>query len=230
MKLYRCPHCGNRVFKPYAYFAHKYIRLNDRIAENAYGETKYWYWTMECTECHWPSRFVNETSHQLTVSIIMGLSIIAILYFFLQYIFGIPKLAIAIAVFVGTLCEFLRTIIINRHKSLMPCDPKTHKILDLQPNTRVIINSPKYIKPYGVYGLKFKIETTDKRFHEAFSDGLVPAVFHPNEKGSLAYNVRIINRSFVPDELLFDGAKFLVEDSDGIFIAKGTIEKSNLDY
>ncbi|MBO5913701.1 MAG: hypothetical protein J6Q76_09555 [Clostridia bacterium] len=32
------------------------------------------------------------------------------------------------------------------------------------------------------------------------------------------------------DDLLFDGAKFLVEDSDGIFIAKGTIENSNLDY
>ncbi len=112
----------------------------------------------------------------------------------------------------------------------MPCDSDTHKILYLEPDAKATVNSSKYIKPYGVYGLKFKTETDDEKFKQAFSDGMVPVVFHPNQKGSLTYDVRIINKSAVPKELLETGSKFLVEDADGIFIAKGTIEKSELDY
>ena len=182
--------------------------------------------TIECKVCEKPSRFSGIKKDYLLVLFALVLTELIYLFVFPKTVLWVKLLMI---INISTII-FLPIFFIQKNKSLMPCDPKTHKILDLQPNTRVIINSPKYIKPYGVYGLKFKAETTDKRFHEAFSDGLVPAVFHPNEKGSLAYNVRIINRSFVPDELLFDGAKFLVEDSDGIFIAKGTIENSNLDY
>ena len=48
-------------------------------------------------------------------------------------------------------------------------------------------------------------------------------------KGSLEYYIRIINRDAVPDDILYDGAKFLVEDYDGLFIAKGTIQIADLE-
>lgn len=79
------------------------------------------------------------------------------------------------------------------------------------------------------YGLKFKQGKPSEKYKEAFPDGLVPAVFHPNAKESTVCAVRIINKSAVSDDILFDGAKFSVEDNDGIFIAEGTVVKSKLD-
>ena len=65
-------------------------------------------------------------------------------------------------------CSFLILYLSQHNNGLMPCDSNTHKILCLESDAKVTVNFSKYIKPYGVYGLKFKTETTDKRFHEAF--------------------------------------------------------------
>lgn len=110
-----------------------------------------------------------------------------------------------------------------------PWDKDKRKVIMLKDNAVATINNSKYVIPYGVYGLKFKTETNDSDFKKAFPDGMVPAVFHPTSEGSLTYDVRIIKPEFVPEAVLFPGAKFLVEDYDGIFIAKGTVNKVDLD-
>ena len=98
------------------------------------------------------------------------------------------------------------------------------------PNCKVKLNDSKYIRKMWVYGLKFETETKNVKFKERFTDGLVPAQFYPSKNGDNEFEIRIIGREFVPDEILFEGAEFLVEDIDGIFICKGKITKLDLDY
>lgn len=89
-------------------------------------------------------------------------------------------------------------------------------------NAKVSVNSARDIKAYRIYGIKFDNETQNAKFHERFRDGLVPAVFHEKKKGSNAFEVRIIGKKFVPEELLHIGSEFLVEDNDQ-FICRGTV-------
>jgi hypothetical protein len=50
----------------------------------------------------------------------------------------------------------------------------------------------------------------------------VPVVFHEKKKGSNTFEVRIIGKKFVPEELLHIGSEFLVEDNDK-FICRGKV-------
>lgn len=230
MKKYRCPHCGAKTFDSYPYNAHKYWRTNKRVVERDNGENRFLLWAMTCDKCEKSSRFSqNDPQNMLLFVAVAGATVIA-LAAIVGFVTKSREIALAIAAILSFACALLYKFIKNKDKELMPCDSDTHNILYLEPDVKVTVNFPKYIKPYGVYGLKFKTETDDEKFKQAFSDGMVPAVFHPNQKGSLTYDVRIINKSAVPKELLETGSKFLVEDADGIFIAKGTIEKSELDY
>lgn len=184
------------------------------------------YMALKCSVCNQKSTFPKIEPNRILTSVAIALIGLVALGALRESHIVIQLLVLLIAF--G--CSFLLFYLAQHDNGLMPCDSDTHKILYLEPDAKVTINFSKYIKPYGVYGLKFKTETDDEKFKQAFSDGMVPVVFHPNQKGSLTYDVRIINKSAVPKELLEAGSKFLVEDADGIFIAKGTIEKSELDY
>ena len=109
-------------------------------------------------------------------------------------------------------------------------DGARYTVINTYPNSRVMIAYTNKIKPMWVYGLKFETETKNVKFKERFTDGLVPAQFYPAKDGSNEFEIRIIGKEFVPDEVLFEGAEFLVEDIDGIFICKGKVIKTELDY
>ncbi len=213
MKQYRCPHCGAKTFSK--------MKLNNN---KLYGASRGM--ALRCSICNQKSTYRSIGLDKAVLALAIAAIGSALLVLLKEY-----GVIVQICVALASLgCPILLICFTQRDKPLMPCDSDTHKLLYFESNTKVSVNSSKYIKPYGVYGLKFKSEMDDEKFKQAFSDGMVPAVFHPNQKGSLTYDVRIINKSAVPKELLEIGSKILVEDADGIFIAKGTIENSELDH
>ena len=222
MKKYRCPTCGQKT-----------ISLGRRIsASTVYNihplpsHRVYESGGAFCPMCNNQFQF-NRSKIPLIFNLVRPIISIAML---ILSILTLNTIVIAVTAFVIVLAYPVYIIGYAVLIPILPFDKETLSVEYPSFDARLKINFSKYIKPYGVYGLKFKTETDDEKFKQAFSDGMVPAVFHPNQKGSLTYDVHIINKSAVPKELLETGSKFLVEDADGIFIAKGTIEKSELDY
>lgn len=93
-----------------------------------------------------------------------------------------------------------------------------------EPNAKVIIKrSTGKIRHLYIYGIKFDRKTNNARFHEAFTNDLVPVVFHKKDKKQEGETeVTIMKKEFIPDELLFYGSEFTVMDN-GKEIASGLI-------
>ncbi len=233
MTKYRCPHCGSKAFSTLDRLYIGYINLGvPHRYHRGYGYRD----GCRCVSC---SQFSMQEKENVMVEILFFLNRIAYGYPVVPtvvtglYFLGVLHWIFAVIAWVYWLAFLVYIVVYSLRKPLRPYPNESffyeNPIL-LKAETQVKINNAKYIKPYEVYGLKFKHEDLNGEIKQAFSDGMVPAVFHLNQKGSLTYDVRIINKSAVPKELLENGSKFLVEDADGIFIAKGTIEKSELDY
>ena len=225
MKMHRCPHCGEKTFTEFQWFAMKYRPHTSKRHVNGMYQIP----MFRCSTCGKSSIFKNFAKKSVvlqTILTVVGIALIVVSLLFLDKYY--KPLALLIAAVWIVLYMFLAL----KDQSFVPCEPDGHGgvryILSL-PNASFTVSDNKHIKPYGVYGLKFETETDDTKFKETFPDGMVPAVFHPTSEGSLTYDVRIIKPEFVPEAVLFPGAKFLVEDYDGIFIAKGTVNKVNLD-
>ena len=223
--LHRCPHCGEKAFPHSRWLSMKYEpNTRRRQIDGVYRDLSY-----KCPACSQRGVFKNHTKSSVKLQVFLGAVgtvVVLVCVLFLQKYFKLLSLLILAA----DLIAF--KLIAYKDRAFVPCDYDQHgniKYLSFPMNASVTVNNGKYIKPYGVYGLKFKGEAPGTKFKEAFPDGMVPAVFHPTSEGSLTYDVRIIKPEFVPEAVLFPGAKFLVEDYDGIFIAKGTVNKVNLD-
>lgn len=220
MKKYRCPHCGEKAFTSYRY---NMIRL---ISDYYTFNFRDRYEIMRCPICGEKSKFSrpNKTLWMLEwiFSFIFILSaVLAVLVFTKNIIIGV-------ALLVMSLLSLVFEILAKSSRVLVPCDDEStfYDVLRLPSNCRVEFNSIKYLKPYGMYAIKFKESTEDTRFKEAFTDGLVPIQLCVKIGDSLQFEARLIMKTAIPKELLYDGAKFLIEDSDGIFVAKGTFIKA----
>ena len=93
-----------------------------------------------------------------------------------------------------------------------------------EPNAKVIIKrSTGKINNLDIYGIKFDRKTNNVRFHEAFTNDLVPVVFHKKDKKQEGETeVTIMKKEFIPDDLLFYGSEFTVIDN-GKEIASGLL-------
>lgn len=210
----RCPWCGKKGLNGKEYFLAKYdYNPNTGIK-------------VICDCCGKAGRFMvnnlNRKEVLFTVLLVIVLGIFLVLYKFI----GFWCLAFAPFALVASIAY---NFYCRSSYEFLPCDIDDSKPIIMKDNAQCIIMRKKKILPNTVYGLKFETETDDTKFKEAFPDGMVPAVFHPTSEGSLTYDVRIIKPEFVPEAVLFEGAKFLVEDYDGIFIAKGTVETLSID-
>lgn len=231
MKKHRCPHCGERSFSLSDRMYMAYVRIGVLWVSKANILDG-----CLCAKCQ--NIAMQQKNNPL----------IRFIFFPIMFCYGYPVFPIFIISFLSVIDKlhwfvtllsvayylaFLVYLFIYAFaKPIVPYNKASYSLdkhIEYKAETRINVSSSKYIKPYGVYGLKLSNSTIDEKFKENFSDGLVPAVFHPNPKGSLEYYVRIINKSAVPDDVLYDGAKFLVEDYDGLFIANGTVIKSKLD-
>ena len=230
-KMHRCPHCGG---KGYGLSSTTYHRFEGSIDGLDYDKPIYLKQPfMRCKICgEQCGAYCNGDKNKLYDIISTFLVIVLILAWVFVDFFGWLT-SIIITGLIATIdfvvdagyfsCFF---------RCLLPItDDGYHKmLLKTSPNCRVRLNDSKYIRKMWVYGLKFSTETKNVKFKERFADGLVPAQFYPAKDGSNEFEIRIIGKEFVPDEVLFEGAEFLVEDIDGIFICKGKITKLDLEF
>lgn len=103
-------------------------------------------------------------------------------------------------------------------------DPEVMEYVVPEPNAKVIIKrSTGKIRHLYIYGIKLDRKTNNARFHEAFTNDLVPVVFHKKDKKQEGETeVTIMKKEFIPDDLLFYGSEFTVIDN-GKEIASGLL-------
>ncbi len=215
--LYRCPHCGE---KGISYSDRLFACLPRRTGDNAFGD-----YDLKCRKCNgkcWTGS-ANTIIGNIISCLMVGSIPLSMGILFVTKnswaCFAVLFTAIFIKVIYNIFDEFSGPVFMMDEEG---------NCLSFMPNTKAEIEQCKYLKAYGIYRLKFKNETENHKFIERFQDGMVPAQIAPSDKDKGVHDLRIIGRDFVPDEVLFEGAEFEVEDIDGIFITKGKITKTGL--
>ena len=216
MKKYRCPCCGEEC-----------ITLRKRFFIYNLSSPIHDYSGSSCPECG--GRFIPYEKSAIKsyieyafliafllallyltifVSAIYVLIIIAYLLLLLPLvIFPILKIKLPIVGFRRADYSARREYILPEHNSKVMIELTNGKIKDL-----------------GIYGIRFDKKTNNTRFHETFTNDLVPVVFHKKDKKQGGETeVTIMEKEFIPGELLFYGSKFTVIDN-GKEIASGFIQ------
>ena len=226
MKKRRCPVCGKEcvtlrnIFRCYA-LHDKYSYIRDRDGG-------------KCPECGglflpYPKPGVGRYIAQAAVGAIIIASVLLAVFVSSVYLlimfplfFLIPLVILPLISAKEPLVRFKRGDYTDYREYIIP-----------KPNARVIMKRGSgEINDLDIFGLRFDEKTRAARFREAFTDGLVPAVFHKGRKkrecepeivlneGEL--EVTIMDMKFIPEDLLFCGSGFTVMDN-GKEIASGLI-------
>ncbi len=233
MKKLRCPNCGQKTLgwsnRWYALglqedqikFREKYGRFYYR-RRSSYGS---------CPECNCalayiaPGSFFKESVLMYAI-ILLDIALCVATLITRDMLWCIIGLCIITAGFLYFVCKQI-WITATHHMLKYVGDEGIERP---KPNIRAKIDYTKYIKPYGVYGLKFNEGKITEKYKEAFPDGLVPATFLPDKNGDCEFEIYLFNKNVLNEDMLFAGAEFSVEDYDGIFITKGKVSKINLEW
>ena len=215
MRKFRCPHCGEKTISYFDRFCGKFT--------GGYHKGIYSYDRLSCKAC---GAQCTARSSSTIVFIICLLILALVIIGLVTYLLGNTKISLRMLVAAAVLgiIPFTASVFVNPLIGINP-DGKTTPSGSVDyksPNAKVSVNSNRGIRSYWIYGVKFEGNTENAKFHERFKDGLVPVVFHEKRKGSNAFEVRIIDKEFVPEELLHVGSEFLVEDNNQ-FICRGKV-------
>lgn len=224
-KMHRCPHCGEKGYKFTA------TMLGNR--QNPTKSALVVNIGMSCERCGKRCASATDYSQLKTNRKLVWIPAVFLLLDVFLIVSSLLRWVLpAVVVFLIGGVYLISVILFSSYLGyLIPLKQDSAKaIIETHPNCKVKLNDNKYIRKMWVYGLKFETETKNIKFKERFTDGLVPAQFYPSKNGDNEFEIRIIGREFVPDEVLFEGAEFLVEDIDGIFICKGKITKLDLEF
>ena len=215
MKKYRCPCCGeesitlsNKIFS--------YEVKNPRARYVNYDGNR-------CPSCGGVFLPIAKYKNSLHTKIIFILTFISFIYsiylvFFVNtnYAFIYLALMIILPLIIAPIFNINRAITMYDRKSNKHIIPETNAKFAIEKNTNKIDN-------LDIYGVKFHKKTNKVRFHEAFTNQLVPVVFHKNSKNQQGeLEVTIMKMEFIPKELLVEGSKFTVVDN-GKEVATGEI-------
>lgn len=234
-KKYRCPWCGEKTFSYFDLtfvgpYGKRYRHMHTPMDRNENNRKR----RSLCPRCKNASTLiVKGSSNKLFSTIQTVIEIIALLVyagFFVSLIFesiavgevlkrvessfSIPFLVVV------TVLLFLSMLL---PKSTTPArynvDREEMIIPKVDLTVRVDENNKK-ITPWGVYGLA--IENAEADLHKIFDDGLIPAIFHPTSEGVLVYNVTLIGKDKLPEDLINKNKLVKLEDN-GNFFATGVI-------
>lgn len=218
MKKYRCPCCGEEC-----------ITLSNKIFSYEIVNPKTRYVNFNGNRC--PSCggiFLPQIKYKnsLPSKIILFLVVAILIYLFYLVFFVSTNYA-----FICLALLFIHPLIIapisSINRALTMYDREKRKHIIPEANAKFIIDKiTGKIDNLDIYGVKFKKHTNVIRFHETFTDGLVPVVFYKdskNQQGEL--KVTIMKTEFIPKELLVEGSEFSVIDN-GKEIATGKITAS----
>lgn len=210
MKKHRCPYCGEESITAF----NKMLcnNLGKRAHLNKFGNP--------CPSCG---------QHYMVAS--RAHTLINILLLLVEY--GVPLLLLILAfdnvffaalfiVYITVISAF--AIIPFRNyffMALTQYDQENFRHILLDPNADVTLNTSQKIKHLDIFGIRFREHTDVVRFHETFTNDLVPVVFYKDKKhSSNELKVTVMKAQFVPEALLHEGAEFSVIDN-GEEIATG---------
>lgn len=200
MKKFRCPYCGEET--------------EFRVREGTDNRR-----VIVCCECDRPVR--DWMRSPLVRSLWFGsYFLISILLIVLTFTVSLWFLLIFV------LSELVLLVLSTFSRGpFVPYDIETGEMAYREPNADFVLDNAKKIRNFGIYGVRFQEKTRVVRFHEAFTDDLVPVVFYADRrKPRNVWPVTIMKAEFIPKELLEDGAEFTVVDN-GREIATGRIAK-----
>ncbi len=217
MKKYRCPCCGEECItfanKNFCYRLRHYLYMQMDMSGN------------KCPECGGLFKIYHKSGVRICVeAIIIIVSLLLAIYLtvFRSPIYAIIVLLSAILfpyLILPLMSIDLPIVKYNRanyHKETRFTVPKPNAVVNLQQSKRKINN-------LYIYGIRFYKKTNTVRFHEAFTNDLVPVVFHKKDKKQEGETeVTIMKKEFIPDDLLFYGSEFTVIDN-GKEIASGLL-------
>lgn len=215
MKKYRCPCCGEEC-----------ITLRDKIFSYEIKNSRARYANFDgnrCPLCNGVFLPKKRYKNSLLSKIILILTFILFLYslylvFFVSTNYALIYLPLAIVF------PLIIAPIFSINRALTMYDREKHEHIIPQVNAIFLIDKNiDKIDNLDIYAIKFQTKTNIVRFHEAFTNDLVPVVFHKhtkNQRGEL--EVTIMKMKFIPENLLIKGSKFTIVDN-GEEIATGKI-------
>jgi len=202
LKKYRCPYCGEEC-----------IPLIDKCI---CIEWKTSFYVLKqgnaCRRCnnHFGKRYIYKWCDYVfpwAYLLIFGL-------FGLTYL-NISVLAIIFLVYSFSLILVILPLVEYIFTEVTQFDQEKLKSYTLPPNAEIEISTDKIrIRNLSILGIKFNKKTNVVRFHETFTNDLVPVVFYKgNKKQQGKLKVTIMKMEFIPKDLLFEGSEFTVIDN-----------------
>ena len=214
MKKYRCPSCGEECItfanKNFCYRIRQFLYLQMDKSGN------------RCPECGGLFKIYHKPRVRLYVeAIILIASLLLAIYL---TVFRNPIYAIIVLLFPYLILPLMSIDLpivkynrANYHNETKFTVPEPNAVVNLQ-------HSKGKINNLDIYGIRFHKKANTVRFHETFTNDLVPVVFHKKDKKQEGETeVTIMKKEFIPGELLFYGSKFTVIDN-GKEIASGFIQ------
>lgn len=230
MKKYRCPYCGEEGISLWQ----KYNAYDPPNKGETFGsfdgnrsyliEHSHRGWRRQfsfCKNCHnlLRNHYTNKLGHYTYLCLIF----IPILIFIALAIWHNPLFIIAILSYVFILVEFVLLPLDSILLCNYTCCSDNLEAYMPKANAKIeIIDAKKQIKNLSVLGVRFSKNTTDRKFHEAFENDIIPAIFF--KKSKICYEVRFMKTKFIPVNLYTVNAEFTVIDN-GKEVAKGMISE-----
>lgn len=211
MKKYRCPHCGAECItlreKVYYFSPFEHYRQGNACSEctgrfGAVVRRHWWAWLCEV----------------VNILLVIGVPV-ALMFGMTKSLICIPLLFLYLIVLF-----FVIMPLFHFHRAIVRFDPSIQKCVYPVPNAGLVLDSiDGKIRDLDIYGIRFEKTTPNAKFHEVFSDGLVPVIFRVSElQAGKGLGAVILKPEWIPEELLVSGAAFSVVDN-GKIIAHGAI-------
>ena len=218
MRKYRCPYCGEEAITTFM----KAFQLNTAKARNG-SQMKHR--CPRCSKSFMPfRRYQDSKGNTIFANALIFLILLSILSFVMLLIFRNH-----VSFFVFFSFWVVTMFIIGPLSNLLSCgitqfSTEQRENIFLSPNAVVEITTPTIrIDNLDILGIRFSDKTRVVRLAEAFTGGIVPAIFYKKNKDQQPpLQVTFMKTKFIPAELLYVGARFTVVDNDKD-IATGTI-------
>ena len=213
MKKYRCPYCGEESI----------TTLNKMLCNNLGKRTYFNKFGNPCPLCG--KHYMVTTRAHTLINIIFLLAEYGVPLLFLILCFFNMLWSIPFILYITILNAFLIIPIRNHFfMAIVQYNQEKLRPIFLDPNADITLSTSQRIKHLDIYGIRFRERTNVVRFHETFTNDLVPVVFYPGKKNALdQMKVTVMKSQFIPEFLLQEGAEFTVIDN-GEEIATGVFK------
>ena len=215
MKKYRCPCCGEECIT----LSNKIFCYQASNGKNAWVDIS----GNRCPECGEIFKIFPQPCIRLYIEVAIVILFLLFMIYLIAFVNSLYSLLVLLFAF---LYPMVIAPLLSINLPIVKYSRKDKKFIVPESNAKLMLKDPvAKFNHLDIYGLQFHLKTKNVKFHETFTNGLVPVVFHKNGREQQAeLKVTIIKTEFIPKELLFEGSEFTVIDNGKEF-ATGKITK-----